>query len=377
MSTKKYYRGILLSLIVIIILILGSIFWSSFVYSERSLDFLNFNKDINLSSPQYNNAGFIIQDPRRVYISQDLKIEENLSYFEEAVLGVFLKKNKTDKTKGADYIIGNEILSGLVISNDGWILLNSLGNNNIATKIMQNKDLYVAVFKKDNKIFEIEEVVGLSSSGLYLLKIKNYNNFPVKNFVNVSNLRNGQSLLAYNFSGQILVNFLNSIDSGLNPKFSGKYENNMLLSFPLSVDFKNSFIFNLNGDLLALVDENLKVLPIHDFYPYIFSFLKNNNVQVFDLGVYYIDLREIVSEDLPAYGALIYNNNLATPAVVKGSLAEQVGLKEGDIITRINNYEVNNYASLNDVWNNFIVNDKLIFSVLRNNEVINLKIDVK
>ncbi len=371
MSTKKYYWGILVALIIIIILILGNIFWSSRLSQYQTGSFWNFNQDINLSSPQYSSAGFIIQGPRRVYINQDLKIEENLAYFNEAVLGVFLKNE--DAKLG--YVVDNELLSGLIISSDGWVLLNSLGQEGIVNRILQDKASYVVVAKKDNKIYEIEDFVKASSSGLSLLKIKNSNSFPVKNFINTSSLRNGQSLLAYNFSGQVSVNFLSSIESGSNPKLFRSFKNNILLDSPLGADFRGGFVFDLSGDLLALIGNDSRITPVHDFRPYIFGFLKNKEFQVFDLGVHYVDLRDVIIEGKPAYGALIYNNGL--PAIVEGSLAESAGLMDGDVITKINNYEINNYSSLNDVWNNFVSGDKLTISVLRDSEIIDLKIEIK
>jgi S1-C subfamily serine protease len=375
MSTKKYYLGILIMLVVVIILILGNILWSSRLPLGKSNGFWSFNQDINLNSPQYGNAGFIIQDPRKVYISQDLKIEENLSYFDEVVLGVFPKSKRADGASGLDYVIGQELLSGLVISSDGWVLLNSLGQESVVDKISRNKSSYVVVSKKDNKIYEIEDFIEGPLIDFSFLKIKNTNSFPVKNFVNINDLRSGQSLLSHNFSGQTSVNFLSFVDSGANPKLSSNFKNSLLLSHPLTTDFKGEFVFNLNGDLLALIDNDLKVWPIHDFRPYIFSFLKNREIIAVDLGVYYVDLKEVVIKDRPAYGALVYNNGL--PAVIKGSLAEQIGLREGDVIFKINNYEINNYSNLNDVWNNFVIGDKLVISILRENEIIDLKTEIK
>jgi S1-C subfamily serine protease len=47
------------------------------------------------------------------------------------------------------------------------------------------------------------------------------------------------------------------------------------------------------------------------------------------------------------------------------------------VITKINNYEINNYNNLNDVLNNFIIGDSLSIFVLRDGATLELEIDLK
>lgn len=375
MKKNTYNLAILLLLTILVSLVLGGILWSSYFTPKSGVGFWGFGQDINLDSPEYSSAGFVIQDPRKVYVSQDLKIDETVNYLDEVVLGVFPVVKDSDKISRADYFVGEEVLSGLVISSDGWVLLNVLGRENVAKVISQKKDAYILLSKKDKKIYQIEEVVEALDQDLMFIKIKNSNNFPVRNLVNISSLRSGQSIMAYNFSGQVSVNFLKSIDSDNKIKFSDDFQNVISLNNTLSVDFKSNFLFDLNGDLLALIDNNLNILPVHDFRSRIYSFLKNKKVESFKFGVYYVDLREIAGENLPAYGAWINNNNL--PALVKDGLADLAGIEVGDVIVKINNYEIDNFSNLNDVLNNFVVGERLIVSVLRSGELIDFKIDLK
>lgn len=359
----------------LIFLVLGAILWSSHFSPQSSVGFWGFGQDIDLDSPEYSGAGFVIQDPRKVYVSQDLKIDETVNYLDEVVVGVFSKVKDGEEISRADYFVGEEALSGLVVSSDGWVLLNVLGRENIAKLISQKKDSYILLSKKDKKIYEIEEVVEALDQDLMFVKIKNSNNFPVRNLVNVSSLRSGQSVMAYNFYGQVSVNFLKSINSDNEIKFSDDFKNVISLNNPLSADFKGNFLFDLNGDLLALVDNNLNILPIHDFRSRIYGFLKNKKVESFKFGVYYVDLRQVAGKNLPAYGAWVNNNNAL--ALTKNGLAELAGIKTGDVIVKINNYEIDNYSNLNDVLNNFIIGDRLTVSVLRSGELMDLKIDLK
>lgn len=336
---------------------------------------LDSNQEVNLNSPEYNNTSLIIQDPKKVYISQDLKIEESLNYFSEAVIGVFPVVKEGEQSYKNNYVIGEEDFSGLIISNDGWVVVNVLESNNFDKNILKNKDSYVIVSKKAKKIYNIEEVVDFSTRGLLFLKIKDVNNLPARSFVNVADLRSGQTILAYNFSGEIIVETINSITSGDNLKLSNNYQNHITLNNDLPESFKNGYLFNLSGDLLALIDADLKIRPIHDFRSNIYGFLKNKEISDIKFGLYYLDLKNIVSGQLPVSGALVYNNGLSP--FIKGQIAESSGLQIGDIITKINNYEISEQANFNDVLNNFVPGDKISLIIIRNGETVELKIELK
>ena len=127
MKKNTYSLAILLLLTALIFLVLGAIVWFSYFSPRPNVGFWGFGQEINLNSPEYSSAGFVIQDPRKVYISQDLKIDETVNYLDEVVLGIFPKAKDSEKIDRADYFIGEEILSGLVVSSDGWVLLNVLG----------------------------------------------------------------------------------------------------------------------------------------------------------------------------------------------------------------------------------------------------------
>lgn len=336
---------------------------------------LDMNQEVDLNSPKYNNTSLIIQDPKKVYISQDLKIEESLNYLSEAVIGVFPRVKENNQSYQDNYVIGEEDFSGLIISNDGWIIINVLENNNFDKNILKNKDSYIIVSKKDKKIYDIEEVVDFSDRGLLFIKIKDVNNLPARSFVNVADLRSGQTILAYNFSGEIIVETINSITSGDNLKLSNNYQNHITLNNDLPESFKNGYLFNLSGDLLALIDADLKIRPIHDFRSNIYGFLKNKEISDIKFGLYYLDLKNIVSGQLPVSGALVYNNGLSP--FIKGQIAESSGLQIGDIITKINNYEISEQANFNDVLNNFVPGDKISLIIIRNGETAELKIELK
>ncbi|TSC91096.1 MAG: hypothetical protein CEN90_644 [Parcubacteria group bacterium Licking1014_17] len=94
------------------------------------------------------------------------------------------------------------------------------------------------------------------------------------------------------------------------------------------------------------------------------------------LGVRYIMLNESIAKkhNLPhRKGALVLKDH--TPgamAVVPGSPAEKVGLKEKDLILSINGTDLDEKTEVADVIDNMGVGDKIELTVLRDGETLNL-----
>lgn len=347
--------------------LLVGLFIIFYLWQVGPASFLSFFKgDLNLNSPEYSNANVIIQEPKKVYVNQDIKINESNNYLSEAVVGIFPKAKNASSSR---YIMEDSLFSGLVISSDGWVLVNVLEKDSFDKNIVNNPASYITISKKNKKMYEIEKMVFDAQSGLLFAKMKSASNLPVRNFVNISDLSVGQTLLAYNFSGDIMINSIKAFNSGKLIKSTDAFVNYLELNNALAGTFKNSFAFDLNGDLIALIDADLKLRPVHDFRSSIFSFLNNKEAVKFKYGISYIDLNDIFQEGLPNYGALV------SAPVLKGSLAESAGILEGDVIVKINNYEVT--SDLNNILNNFSIGDKLVISLWRAGDIKELRLELK
>lgn len=369
---KKDKKNSKIVLFLIVSLFLGFLGGAIFYFYGPSYNQQIFSSELDLNSWDYNRSNFIIQDAKKVVINQDLKIEENQNYFSEAVVGVF-KKNKSVNDF---YSLDEAVLSGVVVSSDGWVVVNILGLVNFDKNLIKDKSSFVIISKKDKKIHEIEDVFYSEENSFLFLKIKDASNLPVRPFFNFSSLKNGQSLLLYNLTGEIAPSSLLSRGSFSFPRSLDTFKNKLILN-QINDSFANSFVFDLSGELVALVSADQQVYPISDFKPLIFSFFKNKEMLKFKLGLEYINLSSVVSPNNTLYseGAWLYNNDLS--AVKRGGLAEQAGLKTGDIITMVNEYKIDSNNDLFDVLNNFIVGDKLTFYVLRNDNLLEIKIDLK
>ncbi|PKM91710.1 hypothetical protein CVU82_00690 [Candidatus Falkowbacteria bacterium HGW-Falkowbacteria-1] len=369
---KKIKTWLLVLLFSLILGFLGGVF--SYIYSYKNFySLFPFSQELDLNSWDYGGTNFIIQDAKKVVINQDLKIEENIAYLSEATVGVF-KKNEVSQDL---YFFEDSILNGLVISSDGWVFVNIVGLPSFDKNILKNEDEYVIISKKNKKIYEIENLTYSEKDALLLLKIKGIDNFPVKSFYNFSDLKVGQSLLSYTFSGQIDPVFLMSKNQQSGIVNIDKFSNSLIFNKKQDDFFRNSFVFDLNGDLVALTSFDLEVYPMSDFKPLIFNFFKNKEIKKAKFGISYINISNVLSTDNDFYseGAWVYNNGLS--AVEKGGLFDLAGLKTGDIIIRVNDYKVDSNNDLFDILNNFVIGDKLSLYVLRDDSFIDLKVDLK
>jgi S1-C subfamily serine protease len=355
--------------------LLGGVFSFFYLWQNFPNNYWGMGGDVDLGSPEYSSANLVIQDPRRVYISQDLKIDETVSYLSGAVVGFFPKEELPLGADEDNYLINEKIISGLIISNDGWVLINSLSLDNFSQNIFSDKESLVAILKKDKKTYAVEDFFHDNESGLSFVKIKTSSSFSVRELVSSSDLIPGKTVLSYNFFGDTSVNSIKSVRSDDLINFFDNHKSSLLLNKELGSEFAGEFVFDLNGSLLALVDSKKNIVPVHNFRGLIYEFLDKREINHFKLGVYYMDLSHITGDKTPLNGAWIYNNNLSP--VVKGSLADLSGIEKGDIILRVNNYDINSGRNLNDALNYFSYGDEVSFFILRNGELFDLKIKLK
>jgi S1-C subfamily serine protease len=333
----------------IILGFIGGIF-SSF-YFKKSLDEYSFPSDLNLDYWQYGGSSFVIQDAKNVSISQDLKIDENLNYFSEAVVTFYDKSSE-------DIILSRDgLFSGVIISSDGWVLANS--------NDFSGGD-YLAVSKKDKKTYSIEDYSYDAESGLLLIKLQDVNNFHVKGISGFEDIKIGKSLLFYNSLGAIDYSVISSTNLPLSYINTDNFIKELYINKELDDRFKNSFAFDLEGNLVALISSDLSIFSLDNYKASIFNFFKNKEFVDYDFGINYINLANVLSDD-----SEVISNGALVQEVAKDSL---VDLKRGDIITMVNDYKIDSKNELVDVLNSFVSGDEINFQVIRDEELLNLDI---
>lgn len=344
------------------------------IYSPYS-----YYNEVNLANINPSNPGFIISEPKNVVVSHDVKISETISNLKSSFVLVFKKLEVptiSDKLVSAEnseievgdllynnyyYDLQKPLFVGFIITSDGWALAP------LDPKLELAKEDLVAI-DSNRKIYDLAEISELNDDGLIFFRLNDVKNFPIRKNLAKSDFFLGQSFLALkdlNSADYLTLNTLKD-KSGL----LSSEDSNLSLGFSLaSVEMKNSFVFNLAGDLAVIVNNKGDLIPAFS-YNYQWKNLvdKNFSARPF-LGVNYLDLSDIKfassTNDINK-GALLFSDGLSE-AVIKNSPAEKAGLKEGDIITWVNNYELSSKNDLAEIMSLYQLGDKLNISYLRNN----------
>lgn len=330
-------------------------------YSSYSNQELNLN-DLNNSS----RSGLIIRDPKKVVVNQDVKVEETINSLSSSLVSIY-KENNTDY-----YSLEKPLFVGLVVTSDGWIMssLSPELKDNFGTKG------YV-VIASDRKIYKIDKinVVKNSPGDVIFFHLAGATNLSVRKIVPRSELSLGQSLIVLDNNKNVWPTNLSSFKKTPDVLSSDSINARLVLANNSDSLQKNSFIFNLSGDLTAVVGSNKEIIPAFSYNTYWQSFSNKEETLNPFLGINYLDLSlvRIPSINLTK-GALIYATSDKI-AVVKNSPAASAGLIAGDIITWINNQELNSDNDLADLIANYKPGEKITITYLRGDQ--EKQLDVK
>ncbi|MEA1962645.1 MAG: PDZ domain-containing protein [Patescibacteria group bacterium] len=342
--------------------------------------------EINLSGKAIDTQGLVIRGAKKVIVEQNTKVQETIDSASDSIIAIFEKKKTTNEksNKSIDSIIEkaynlkDKIGQGMIITSDGWIISGYAPksySNDIAAKIKESIIADYVIIDNNKKVYSVKNIVLDTATNCSFWKIQ-ANDLPVKVFVKTKDIHNGQMVLAVNWNES---SFLSTIvdknkDDKKIYKTSDNFFNKINLSADMGSDFWGSFIFNLNSDLIALIDNKGEIKLISDLAPCIDCLLGNEKIKYPELGINYLDLSDFVfSKDGVSKGALIYPDEMGT-AVKKGSLAEKTGLKTGDIILAIDNILLDEKNKLENILKHFLVKDEILIKYLRDNKEFEVKI---
>jgi len=320
-------------------------------YSPYSNQELNLN-DLNNSSL----SSLIIRDPKKVVVNQDIKVEEAINSLSTSLISIF-KESDSDY-----YSLDKPLFMGLVVTSDGWVM--SLLP--IDLKDDFGVKGYIAI-ASDRKIYKIDKINILKNSpgGVIFFHLAEASNLSVRKIVPRSELSLGQSLI-------IVDNYKNVWPSNLSsfkkfPEVLSSDSLNARLALANNSDSlqKNSFIFNLSGDLVAVVGSNKEIIPAFSYNSYWQGFSNKETALNPFLGLNYLDLSLVRIPNINLNkGALVYANSDKV-SVVKNSPAASAGLMAGDIISWVNNQEINSDNDLADLISEYKPGEKITITYLR------------
>lgn len=289
-----------------------------------------------------------------------------------AVFEIFLQKISSHDPQNQIYLPGDRVALGFALTTDGWLV--SYGKN------LSDPKNHFVILTSDQKIFSPQKTVFDEATGIVFIKI-DAQNLAVPKFGTKENLSLGEKTVIP--ESKQAFNVLQTADlsyrkiNGPKDLFgsSEKFSDMILFDRALPTNEIGAPTVNLSGEVTGIIaDTSAAAVPI-DFWRNTFlNLLKTEKIVQPYLGVNFINLsqapgiNEALSQGKTA-GALVWSNKASQiSGVAKNSPAEQSGLKDGDIILKINDDELSQKIDLPEILADYSPGDKIQITALRNGE---------
>lgn len=284
-----------------------------------------------------NRTRPIIQEAKKVVVEQNDQTQNVANNLSKNLLAISLKQDKpaTDWQK-TYYDPSQRVGEALPLTSDGWLVTNF---NQLNDDLGRSAKKYV-VISHDGVIHEIDRVVKDNFTNTTFIKITS-RNLPVSKLAGSPHGKNGNILVGASFNGDT-DNFY-QVNSQTGETSTIKSSDNRNQEIKLSQSAKNYLaLVNLAGEIEAYVSPS-GIFSAGTINRDFASLLKYGQIKRPLLGFYYLNIGSLatIKTDINDIknGILLYTDN--THAWPKNSPALSAGLKPNDLITAINNNELN------------------------------------
>lgn len=274
--------------------------------------------------------------------------------------------------------------SGVIISQDGYIVT----NNHVVNDAQK-----IEVTLNDKRSYTAEVIGKDPSTDLALLKIKEIN-LPFMTYGNSDNVKIGEWVLAvgnpFNLTSTVTAGIISAKARNINLLGSGDLSKNLnpiesYLQTDAAVNPGNSggALVNTKGELIGInsaIASNTGsytgysfAIPVNMARKVVADLLEFGEVQRAFIGVSIRDLdsKLAVEKSISEIKGVYVNN------VVTGGSAEEAGIQEGDVITKIAETNVNNVPELQEQVSRYRPGDKINVTLKRNNQEKTLNVVLK
>ena len=269
--------------------------------------------------------------------------------------------------------------TGVILSSNGYILTN---------KHVVKDSTQLTVITSDGEMYDNVKVIFQDPfNDLAFLTVSNPKNFKPSEIGDSKTVKVGQSVIAIgNSLGQYQNTVTRGIISGTNRSITAQGSDQSvenltdMLQTDAAINPGNSGgpLVNAGGQLIGINTAVTRganglgfAIPISAAKGVIKQLGRNDDqIQRAMLGVRYIAVNPAIAKDKKLsekQGALI------TGGIIPGSSADKAGLKEGDIIMKVNGLEVGKAGSLSTLLSEYTVGDEVELVVKRGNETITAK----
>ena len=305
--------------------------------------------------------------------AENKKILEAERSISPAVLEIYLQKPTSHDPQNQIYFRKNRVALGTALTSDGWLV--SYGAN-----LADPKNNFV-ILTADQKIFSPKKIIFDEATETVFIKI-DAENLAVPKLGTKENLSLGESVLIPE-SKQSFKTFQIAdlaYEKTNEPrdllKSSEKFSKLILLDRNADAAEIGAPLGNLSGEITGVVSGTspATVMPIDFWRDAFLDVLKEEKIKRPYLGVHYINLSRApgISDAFSqgkTSGALIWSDrNSKTSGIVRNSPAAIAGLRDGDIILKINRDELSPKIDLSEIISEYSSGEKIQITFLRNGE---------
>ena len=256
--------------------------------------------------------------------------------------------------------------SGVIISPDGYIVTNNHVIANAAN---------LEITLNDNRTFTAKLIGTDPATDIALLKIDGNNNFPFVPFGNSNNVKIGEWVLAvgnpFNLTSTVTAGIISAKARDLN-QFEGSPQSFIQTDAAVNRGNSGGALVNTRGELIgintAITSETGSyvgysfAVPSNNARKVIEDILEYGNVQRGILGIQVGSLSPQLTEK---YG-IDETQGVFVGGIEKGSGADKAGLKEGDVIKKMDGINITKFADMTGYLGSKRPDDVVNVTVLRN-----------
>lgn len=261
-----------------------------------------------------------------------------------SVVGIYKNPGKANTINSASFRF-----EGIPLTSDGWIVAPEgvISGDGVAWS---------------RRWYPAEKIITDPFTGIVFLKVR-ASGFPLTPFAPRERLKDGDRLVGYGEDGSVfdirvvLARFVATPDAASPAE--------KLPAFVRVAEISPGMpIFDSKGELAGMALKGGKMLPAQYIESALKMILKEGKVRRPFFGVASLDRSSQIFVQAPLLGAILASSK-EFPAVERGSPAFAAGLKEGDVITAVESFELNQNQTLAEVMVGFTPGTKVSVKYLR------------
>lgn len=329
----------------------------------------------------------IINKTEQITVTEESSINKIVPQASSAVVGIISTQEKI-KSLTASPFDGIKNGTGTIVTSDGLIVT-------YRTAIFETEAKYEIMLQDGS--FSEAKLLGIDEfTNLAFLKVET-SNLSVISFSNSNDLASGRKLIAIGSSHEKYQDkYATGILSNINKTFniggktlssSEKLEGVFETDFLSQKEYIGGPVIDYNGELVGIIgsvmidnQEKFFQIPSNVVRNSMSLAVKKEFSQRPYLGIYYIPITKTYAKfkDIPKEnGAFVFSSSGKQGlAVISTSPAEKAGIKINDIITSINEKEINLDNPLSGLLSQFKKGDQIELTVIRDKQEMKIKVQL-